>query len=871
MSKEHFPVTFGEWLKQQRRKLDLTQEELAQQVGCSVFALRKIEAGERRPSKQLAALFAGALNIPIAEQETFLRVARGERPVERLTPNFITNPTVSESQESKAASSPPLPLPETRLVGRESELAAIHRIFHQPHCRLITLTGPGGIGKTRLAIEYAAYNQTAFPGGVYFIPLASIDSCRQIIPAIAEAVRITFSGPANLKEQLFRILKNQVRLPTLFVMDNIEHLLEPDAGSITEQGASDYVAELLQLLPPLKILATSRERLSLRGEWTYELHGLGIPSCEMIAGMERYSAIELFIQRARQIKADFYQTPEQQQDILRICQFVDGIPLAIELAAAWVGVLSCAEIAREIESNIDLLTTTLHDVPKRHRSIRAAFDHSWNLLKAEEQKALQQLSVFRGGFQRDAAAQVAGASLPLLASLVSKSLVRRTESGRYDLHEVIRQYAYSFLRDHPQQNETLDRHCQYYLDLLHNHEKALKSCKLPETKRELQDEMENIRQAWVLAVERHNNTALLRAVRALCWLYETTGLHQEGIDLFDLLIDHIKGCTLSCETRQLLGETLSAKCLLLFRKGEFYQAQLGLEESTSILRGLTKSPPIPDPFVYLGVILHLNGDLDRSNALLDEGLAFSRATGDRWFEAYSIYNLGYLCSLRGQPTEGYEQMMEGMKIWRDLGDPYSISLGLNYISPTLIKLGRYQDACDGLEESIQLSTSSGNRWGAGTAFRLLGIANIGMKDYPKAQSLFQKSLETFSGFTTGWDVASSTIYLAQTYLLTGNLNEARRTYKNGLILAIQANVPPPMLDAILGIANVLAEEGQFEEALEYAYIVQNHPCAYFDMIESAVQLSICLEKKISQDQAEDIKKRAIKRPMESIARELAAA
>lgn len=868
MRSEHVPVTFGEWLKGQRKRLDLTQEELAQRAGCSVFALRKIEAGERRPSKQLAVLLAAALNVPPEEQEIFSLVARGERPLERLLGRAAAVPTPAGSRPESAAAPASLPAPQTRLVGREPELAAIHRIFSQPHCRLITLTGPGGIGKTRLAIQYAACHQQVFPGGVYFVPLASLDSGWQIIPAIAEVVGCAFSGPANLKEQLFAFLKRQAAQPALFVLDNVEHLLEP--AEPEDAAAPGLVVEMLQQLPQVKILATSRERLSLHGEWTYELHGLGVPADEMIAEMESYSAIELFIQSARRIDADFYQSPGQQRDILRICRFVDGIPLAIELAAAWVGVLSCAEIAGEIETNIDLLTTTMHDVPRRHRSIRAAFDHSWNLLNDLERDVLQQLAVFRGGFFRDAAEQVAGASLPLLASLVSKSLVRRKENGRYDLHEVIRQYAYSFLRGRPLEEATHDRHCLYYLAALARREKDLKSHRLQEVKRELINDLENIRQAWAWGVEHGYYPALLRANRALGWLYETSGLHQEGIDQFELLIKKIDCSPASPEGSRLRGEALAAQSLLYFRKGEFTHAQARLEKSVAILRPLRDPLAIADPFVYLGVILHLNGDLERSGALLREGRAHAQATGDRWFEAYAIYNLGYIASLRGQYADGYAQMSDGMAIWRELGDPYSIALGLNYLTPTLVRLGKYQLACDGLEESIRLCDASGNRWGAGTAYRLLGMTNMAMENYRLAQSLFQKSLDTFSGFTTGWDIASTTVSLAQSYLLAGRLKEARKTFAEGLALAVQAGVPLPMLDAILGVARVLAEEGRLEPALELACIVRQHPGAYFDMKETAGQLCVRIEKEIPPEQVERIKKRAAGRSPESVLNELAA-
>ncbi len=251
------PGSFGDWLKARRKALDLTQEELSARAGCSVFALRKIETGERRPSKQLAGLLAAALEIPEADRSTYIRVARGDLTLERLH-TFQPDPQSASSSPKPAPHH--LPLSSTPLLGRDPELAAMDRIFNEPPCRLLTLTGMGGIGKTRLAIEFASRQQSRFPGGVHYVPLASINSAELIVPAIAEVLEFTFSGPADLQEQLFGYLVSNVTQPALLVLDNLEHLL---AQSPT---AAELVAEILQHFPSINILCTSRERLNLHDE-----------------------------------------------------------------------------------------------------------------------------------------------------------------------------------------------------------------------------------------------------------------------------------------------------------------------------------------------------------------------------------------------------------------------------------------------------------------------------------------------------------------------------------------------------------------------------------------------------------------------------
>jgi len=454
MEKADSPVIFGEWVKKRRKALDLTQEELASRAGCSVFAMRKIESGERRPSKQLADLLAEALEIPSEEKQTFIRVARGDTNLERLrTPSLKSSFTsISDTLTSLGASLQPapvsnrIPIQPTPLLGRDPELAAMERLFNNPQCRLLTLTGMGGIGKTRLAIEFATRQQSAFPAGIFYVPLAPINSPDGIVPTMADVFGFVFSGPNDPKEQLINYIAVQLKQPMLLVLDNLEHLLVQSLSG-EKQGAVELVSEFLQRLPHLRILATSRERLNLLGEWTYELHGLVVPPLEFSGKLEDYSAAALFMQHAMRTKADFDLTDTEQPALIQICQLLDGTPLAIELAAAWVGMLSCQEIAQEIRSNIGFLTSSMRDIPERHRSLRATFDHSWKLLSDHEREALSRLSVFQGGFDRTAAEKVACATLPLLASLVSKSLVRRTDNGRYDLHEVIRQYASSRLEE----------------------------------------------------------------------------------------------------------------------------------------------------------------------------------------------------------------------------------------------------------------------------------------------------------------------------------------------------------------------------------------------------------------------------------------
>src|SRR3954469_17290896 len=328
-----------------------------------------------------------------------------------------------------------LPLPRKSFLGRASELEEIDRLLEDPECRLLTLVGPGGAGKTRLALQAAARRVDRYPHGVHFVPLASVASPDLLAPALAESIQFAVDGAHSgfsAQDQLLDYLSER---STLLVLDNFEHLVE-DSG---------FLSELVERAPHVELLTTSRERLNVQSEWVLDVEGLGV--AENGNGNGSASAVRLFVERARQVVPGF--AVDDATEVLRICLRVDVMPLGIELSASWASVLSCAEIAAEIEGSIDFLATSMRDVPERHRSLRAAIDQSWRLLTDEQRSAFSRLSVFRGSFDRAAAIAFTGADLRLLSELVAKSLLRRPDFGRFELHELLRQYAAEQLRLSP--------------------------------------------------------------------------------------------------------------------------------------------------------------------------------------------------------------------------------------------------------------------------------------------------------------------------------------------------------------------------------------------------------------------------------------
>ncbi|MBV7329146.1 helix-turn-helix domain-containing protein [Chloroflexi bacterium TSY] len=614
--------TFGAWLKLRRIALDLTQQELADQAGCSVVTIRKMESDERKPSKQLAKLLSTCLNIPEAERSAFIAFARNEGPQpkhlaldaspwklamsqEALQPSHLSLDVSPWKPTTQAVQSQPvrLPRPPTSFVGRQVELDAVQTQLANPDCQLLTLLGPGGIGKTRLAIEVATTLTGRYEQGVFFVPLVGLDTTQHMVPRIAESIRFPFSGQTEPKAQLFNYLRAK---QMLLVLDNFEHLLTSPVNGST--GGTDLVTELLSAAPEVKLLVTSRERLLLQREWTYDVGGMRYPQPPLHStavqektwdGVETYSAVQLFVDCARRVQADFVLDPSTVSNVLRICQAVEGLPLGIELAAAWVRTLKIADIAAELERDLALLDTSLRDVEPRHRNLQVVFDHSWRLLSQDEQDVLKQLAVFQGGFTREAASAVGQATLPLLASLIDKSLLKQNrETGRYELHELIRQVSLEKLcEDRDAEEAARDRHMHFYATFLQAREAELYTLRDTEALAAIELDMDNVRTAWHRAVTQQQTDVLLLSVKALEIFYDTRGWYHEGVETVSQAVTVVRALA---DQGQLLGKLLTAQGRMAIHLNRPETTKALLEESLTYLRRAGSQTDLACVYYHLG-------------------------------------------------------------------------------------------------------------------------------------------------------------------------------------------------------------------------------------------------------------------------------
>jgi predicted ATPase/transcriptional regulator with XRE-family HTH domain len=855
--------SFGNWIKRRRKALDLTQQQLAQRVGCSTSLILKIESDDRRPSRQIAELLAQHLEILPDQRDLFLKVARSEKTtegLESLTPLSPPEPPfVPQLIQHK------LPFPLTPLIGREHELRAIVKQIQNPGCRLLTLTGPGGIGKTRLALEAAHRLQDTFEHGAYFVSLAGTSSSEFIIPAVADALGYSFSGTVELQAQLFNFLKEK---HILLVLDNLEHLLT----------GIELLDELLAHAYNVKLVTTSREQLNLHAEWAFELQGLPIPSNVEMINLESNSAVALFIQRAKQMKQNFAPSNDELDSIKRICQLVEGSPLGLELAAAWVRMMSVKEIASEIEHSVDFLTTNARDMPQRHRSIRAVFDHSWNLLSEEERRAMMQLSVFRGGFTREAAEQVAGVTLLGLSALVHKSLLRRAEAspGRYDFHELIRQYAVAKLQENSEENvQTHDRHANYFASWLDQHEWQLESSQLHEFLIHMSLEIDNLRLAWDWMVVHRQTSNLQQSLASLFVLHDIRNWIRQGAALFEQAVMALQSQEKvggqDHEYTIVLGELMVCQGHMCWHLGELQKARDLLQQGLQLLGGHRERTMLAELLLYLSVLELSQGDYETARRLAEECVSLNREQGRVAGTGYALSHLGMVCVAQGEYETAYAGLNEGVLMMRSIKHSRGTAVTLTRLGAAALRLGRLAEAQQFLEESLEITRRFNDRWGHGIALNYLGLWAFARENLERAESLIRESVTLFA--EDGDQILHASTLSDLGYILNERNAESDSwdAFRQALQIAMRIGATPVALQALVGIATLYAKEGSTQQALELATYAWQHPSSDHQTKDRAERLHAELESDLMTEQIEAARSRAQSIKLDSIAEKLTTA
>jgi len=643
-----------------------------------------------------------------------------------------------------------LPSPVMRFVGRRRELADVGRRLVNG-CRLLTLLGPGGSGKSRLALEVARRHAAGYRHGAAFVDLATLSDPANIPTNIATALDFRFTSEGSPQQQILNYLANK---ELLLVLDNVEHLLDKHLLDPHLPDAAELVNDLLQAAPHLHIMATSRARLKLGSECLFEVGGLSLPEdgrvpengLQQEGDFETSEALALFMERARRVEPGFALEGGDTAAVARICRLVEGMPLAIELAASWVRILAPEGIARELADDVDFLESERADLPERQRSMRAAFDHSWNLLDEHGREALMKLAVFRGGADRQAASAVTGASLGTLVFLADHSLLRPDPaSGRFATHEVIRQFAAEKLEKSRHVVTVRDAHSAYYLQALAERLPDLKGRDQLGALKAIDDDFENVRAAWRWATRQAQWQHVPHASQSLFLFALFRSRHRDGIELFEGTSRAITSPTTSAEQ---LAHTYA------ITSGQALRSSLGLYETTltavpalqAAAEALTDPAAVAFSQMMIGRILTYDapwGDApSQATAALNAARAYYRQAQEPFYHAMALWRLGVARIRALQREEALDLHRRALALAREAGDRFVAAALLHDLGSLTWALEGPSEATEGYyQEAANLYWEIGAR--APYAISLAHLAGVPVwreGDLAKSHPMLEEAL-----------------------------------------------------------------------------------------------------------------------------------
>ncbi|MFN8440640.1 MAG: BTAD domain-containing putative transcriptional regulator [Caldilineaceae bacterium] len=681
------------------------------------------------------------------------------------------------------------------LVGRAQALEEISNRLHLPEVCLLTLVGPGGMGKTRLAVEVGRKCMSAFVDGVFFVPLAAINTPGAVAPAIATVLGLPLQGGEPRAALLHALRQKQI----LLILDNFEHLLEDDT-------AIALVVEIMAMAPRVQLLVTSRERLNLRNEHIYTVQALAFTTNAGLSEAAGSSAVRLFVQSAQRNKGDFQLTAANSASVLRICRLVHGMPLGLELAAANVGLLPLQEIADAIEKSAEFLTVDWRDMPQRQRSMRAVFTWSWQLLNAQEQTIFRQLAIFQGSFTRSAAEQIAGATLPLLARLMNKSLIHVADptlaEGRYQIHELLRQFAAGELANAQEESATAYRHSAYYLSLLAAQQRPIMHDAPRAGVQAIHSEMDNIRQAWRWGAA-HLPAALVEqcaiALREFYWL---TGLTTEAIEMFTLAAQarrehlHNQSVDLAAEARL---------CSILIALSAAFQISIGhhdeaLEGALNTLQlADEQTNPVGSALGYMvkGQALRRLGQSEEAFRLLAQSVTLSQQTRAK------LGNLSLLLELERRACSWLASIAlsnddfaaaKAYSIYQlEICQQFELKVGEAASLTCLIEIdeafGDYAQARQRAEHALSISQQTDFLWGQAVCAERLAEIVRAQGDYHQAQTSYEQALHLYRLMNRTLEESTITHLLGRLYLRLGDATHARTWIDQGFQLLKSLGFP----------------------------------------------------------------------------------
>ncbi len=780
------------------------------------------------------------------------------------------------------------PILDPPFIGREPELQALHSLIPSPQVRLISLIGPGGVGKTHLAVQFASQIAESFPDGIFFISLSSIQDPDFMPILLADVLKFSFYGPTNHIEQLGKYLH---RSKILLVIDNFEHL--------RSEGAK-FLAVLLANTHNLKILVTSRERLNMIAETVLDVHGLPVPASSLVESAEAYSSIKLFLHNAKRILPKFSYGPNSDA-IIQICQLVNGIPLGILLASSWVRVFSCLEIASEIEQNIDFLTTTAPDLDPRHRSLRAVFDNSWRLLSNEERSLIRKLSIFQSAFTSIAAREICAATPLMLSICTDKSLLYQRPDGRFEMLATFNQYASSKLGEVSDELiATREKFYEYYADFCAKKQIEMNTPIQRSAIVEMISEIENIRIAWNWMVDSDRWDLIAKIKQPLQAYHIILGNYVQGREFYRYAL--LKLNRLNSPDLELIRAAMrQLSAWMTYRIGFITEGLQGLSESLEIFRSQEASWEIATTLFYMAdgyissgnplqakilldeaLSLMCSADLPRSNyvssmiahcqsllgtALMSLGeydqarlnfntsLAAHNRIGTHYGSIQPLMGLAMLAFHQGEFLHSRELYMQALEKATNIYDHRGMARIHNNLSAVTEVIVNNSESLHHILTALKLCKETGDRRLTALILNNLAYEQSRFLNQPaEAIRTYHESLGIFSDLGDLRGITYTTYDISKAYLKVGLLDESWNYCLQSLNTSMTLDSIPLVLHALHGFAHLFAKNHQPERALRLCYLIGIHPQIDPDTRKRVIVTMSMLEATSPPDIVEDARR-----------------
>jgi predicted ATPase/DNA-binding XRE family transcriptional regulator len=810
--------TFGQLLKYYRVRQGLTQDTLAERVGCATQTVRKIEAGQRRPSFAMAARFAQMLELAPDERAAWLLATRQGASNAAVAPEAAPQPA-----DPMAIA----PGPTHELIGRAAELALLQQLIERANTRLLTIIGPGGVGKTSLARALVAAVAPRFAHGIALVSLAALSDGGLVLSTIAQSLGL-HEAASDPRAMLRSYLQER---QFLLVLDNFEHLLD----------TASEVTTLLEACPHLTVLVTSRAPLQLRDEQVYPLGPLALPPEQplpTLAELGGVPAVQLFVQCAQQADPQFALTPQNAATVAALCRRLDGLPLALELAAPRVRLLGLPTLLARLDRSLPLLSSGARDLPARQRTIEAAVRWSYDLLAPPEQALFRRLSVFAGGADLAAIEAVGAATpdeqwavLPQLSALVAQSLVLLVDDGgqggvRYRLLEPVRQYAQAQLSGAGEEQAARMHHAEHYALWLQGRVGALKSAQQARVIAEIVADIDNLRVARHYALTHQRTDLLLRMndksvllyfYELRSWYYEAQAVCRQTMAMLEALPSRTPA------EEALLGNQIGCLGWFTFRCGEAAAGRALLEASISKLRPLGNASYLLDSIIQLIFLAHTVGDAQTMLAFEDEALAVARQANDPWALAQVIYQRAFVY-MEHAPQQAYARFREGLPQLRELGERYLLGLALLYTGELALGDGGVAAAEQYFAEGLAISHEIGNAFIEVMTHNGLAQVACAKQHWDAAMEHSWRALVRTRDIGDGWSRVKILLTLGLAEAGSGHHHAARDTWRSTIGEALAAGLLPFAVEAFVGLAELDSQTTADKVTLlALVAYVRNHP------------------------------------------------